>query len=503
MRKLINSYAVLFILLIGIQSESMSQTKTLGIFENHTDVGIVKKAGTVDYNAETEEYRIGGSGTNMWSAHDDFHFVWKKMTGNFILNTKIAFVGKGVDPHRKAGWMVRHSLEPNTPYADAVVHGDGLTALQFRKEVGGQTEEVKTEINAPDYVQLERRKNKLIMSVAKEGEPLTEIGVVEINLGDEVYVGLVVCAHNADVFEEAVFSNVRISIPAKEGFVPYSDFSGSRLEILDIETGLRKVVYTTKESIEAPNWTRDGKALIYNSKGSLYKFPLDTRKPEKLNTGFADENNNDHVISFDGKRMAISHHGNKLTGDKESTIYVLPIEGGTPKQVTDKSPSYLHGWSPDGKYLVYTARRNDDYDIYKISVKGGKEIQLTNTKGLDDGPEYTADGKYIYINSTRTGTMQIWRMKPNGSKQEQLTFDEYNDWFAHPSPDGKWALFISYSKEIEAGNHPPYKHVMLRMMPLNGGKPKVLAYLYGGQGTINVPSWSPDSKKVAFVSYTF
>jgi TolB protein len=230
----------------------------------------------------------------------------------------------------------------------------------------------------------------------------------------------------------------------------------------------------------------------------LYNFDLATSKPSVLNTGFADNNNNDHVLSFDGKLIGISHHSTDDNG--QSIVYYLSVKGGKPTRVTSKGPSYLHGWSPDGKFLIYTGGRNDQLNIYKIAVKDGEETQLTFAKALDDGSEYSPDGKYIYFNSARTGKMQIWRMKPDGSHLEQLTFDEYNNWFPHISPDGKWIVFLTFLKDVNASDHPFYKHVYLRLMPVKGGNPKVIAYLYGGQGTINVPSWSPDSKKIAFVS---
>jgi Tol biopolymer transport system component len=178
----------------------------------------------------------------------------------------------------------------------------------------------------------------------------------------------------------------------------------------------------------------------------------------------------------------------------------MPSGGGIPERITPEGPSYLHGWSPDGRFLTYTAERNGNFDIYKISVTGKQEIRLTDADGLDDGPEYSPDGKYIYFNSSRTGTMQLWRMKPDGTGQEQLTFDGYNDWFPHISPDGKQIVFLSFMPEVRADDHPFYRHVYIRIMPADGGIPKVIAYLYGGQGTINVPSWSPDSRRIAFVS---
>ena len=270
----------------------------------------------------------------------------------------------------------------------------------------------------------------------------------------------------------------------------------SSLEIFTLSSNTRQLVYKSPAHFEAPNWSRDGKYLLYNSGGKLYTIPVSGGQPTPLTTDFATKCNNDHGISPDGKEIVIGHH-EATTG--KSLIYTLPIHGGQPVLVTPTGPSYWHGWSPDGKTLAYCAERNGEYDIYSIPVKGGKETRLTKATGLDDGPDYTFDGKYVYFNSVRTGKMKIWRMKPDGSDQTQVTFDEYNDWFAHPSPDGKWIVFVSYDKDVEG--HPANKNVSLRLMPIGGGEIKVLTTLFGGQGTINVPSWSPDSKQFAFVSY--
>lgn len=272
----------------------------------------------------------------------------------------------------------------------------------------------------------------------------------------------------------------------------------SNLEILDIETGERKVVYSDSSHFEAPNWSRDGSYLLFNQEGKIYTVPIEGGSPKRLNTGFANRCNNDHGISPDGEKLIISHHEEE---SNQSLIYILPITGGDPRLVTPKGPSYWHGWSPDGSTIAYCAQREGEYDVYIKPIDGGEEVRLTNSEGLDDGPDYSPDGEYIYYNSMRTGTMQIWRMKPDGAGQEQVTFDEYNDWFPHPSPDGKWLIFLSYQPEVDPSKHPANKEVELRMIPLEGGTPKVVAELFGGQGTINVPSWSPDSRRVAFVSY--
>ncbi len=479
---------------------SSAQRKSAGTFDGQGDIGTVLHPGSVVYDAAKDEYTVAGSGTNMWAGEDEFHFAWKRMKGDFILTARAQFVGRGVDPHRKIGWQVRSSLDSNSAHASAVVHGDGLASLQFRKAKGADTEEVKSSVKAPDVLQLERRGDKFLMSVARFGEPFVTEEIAGPALGDEVFVGLFVCSHNKDVVERAVFRDVRVTVPAAASFVPYRDYIGSNLEILDLESGRRRIVHTSPDSLQAPNWTPDGKALIYNRNGRLYRFDLARKTPAPINTDFAVNNNNDHVLSFDGKLMGISHHSKD--DENKSIVYVLPAKGGKPRRVTATGPSYLHGWSPDGKFLVYTGERNGAFDIYKINAQGGDETRLTTDDGLDDGPEYTPDGRFIYFNSTRTGTMQIWRMRPDGSGQEQVTDDEYNNWFPHISPDGKWIAFLSFQKDVSPNDHPFYKHVYLRLMPAAGGKPKVIAYVYGGQGTINVPSWSPDGKSLAFISNT-
>lgn len=272
----------------------------------------------------------------------------------------------------------------------------------------------------------------------------------------------------------------------------------SHLEIIDIMNGERESVYSLEGHFEAPNWTPDGKELIYNCNGRLFRIPIEGGKSKEINTDFAVKCNNDHLISSDGSKIAISHHSKE---DNKSRIYILPVKGGIPELITPNAPSYLHGWTPDGGTLAYCAERNGNYDIYTISIGGGKERRLTDAVGLDDGPEYSPDGRYIYFNSIRTGTMQIWRMDLDGSNQVQITDDDYQNWFAHISPDNTKMVYVSYDKSVEG--HPANKDVLLRIQELEDGQPEVLLSLYGGQGTINVPSWSPDSRKIAFVRYEF
>ncbi len=474
----------------------------VGIFDAQMDVGRGRgSAGFASYDPPHQAYLVAGSGQNMWDARDEFHFVWKRIHGNFILSTRARFIGAGVEEHRKIGWTIRPSLEANSAHVTAALHGNGLMSLQFRRQTGGITEEAKSRDSLPDpdaIIQLERRDSVFLMSVARFGDTLVTQQLAGVSLPDTVYVGLFVCAHNDTVVERATFSNVRMTIPAKSNFAPYQDYIGSNLEILDVATGNATIVHQYRGSFQAPNWTRDGRALMYAQEGHLYRFDLSSRSAETINTGFATRNNNDHVLSFDGRMLGISHHAVEDSG--ASIIYTLPATGGTPTRVTARGPSYLHGWSPDGRWLTYTGLRSGELDVYKIPVAGGDEIRLTTAPGLDDGPEYTPDGAYIYFNSSRSGRMQLWRMRPDGTAQEQVTNDGFNNWFPHISPDGKWIAYLAFPSDVAPDDHPFYKPVLLRVMPVAGGPARVIAYLYGGQGTINVPSWSPDGTRLAFVS---
>ena len=473
--------------------------QSIGQFEGHGDVGQLSRLGYCDYDAANQAYTIA-AGANLRRQQDGFHFVWKRIRGNFIVTARAEFFEDWGNPHHKLGWMARASLEDNSTLVSSVVHGDGRIAMQFRREAGGPTEVMPANVANADVIQMERKGNSYITSFARFGKPFEMVRASQIDLGEEIYIGLFVSTDINEPIEQAIFRDVRIVRPVKDDFVRGRDPFGSLLEILDVASGHRQIIYRAEQVIEAPNWTRDGKALIFNRDGRLNRFELAMGTGTLIETGKVVRNNNDHVLSFDGSRLAISSHGEE---DGLSRVYTVPVQGGQPKLVTPEGPSYLHSWSPDGKLLVYTGQRNGQYDIYRIPIEGGEEEQLTNTPGLEDGPEYTPDGRYIYFNSVRTGGMQIWRMRPDGSAQQQLTEDEYNNWFPHISPDGKWVIFISYLVgEVAPSDHPAAKRVYLRLMPIDGGTPKVLAYLYGGQGTMNVPSWSPDGRQLAFVSNT-
>jgi hypothetical protein len=467
----------------------------LGIFQAHADIGANLHPGSAQFDPSAGRYTITGSGENMWFAHDAFHYAWTRRSGDLSLAADVGFVGPGREAHRKACLIIRQGLDDDDAYVDVALHGDGLTSLQFRQEKGGTTHEVQANLAGPKRLRIAKRGKYVVMDLAADAsEPTFSGAAARITFQDPFYVGLGVCAHNKDVTETAVFSNLELKSTAQPAGSPPILYS--TLETQTISSTDRRVVFVTPTRIEAPNWTRDGLALVYNSGGRIYRIPALGGTPQVIDTGFATRCNNDHGISPDGTTLVIS---DQSQGSRKSLIYTLPIAGGTPRLVTPTGPSYWHGWSPDGKALAFCGDRGGEFDIYTIPAMGGPERRLTTAPGLDDGPEYSPDGQWIYFNSVRSGLMQIWRMKTDGSGQEPVTSDEFNNWFPHLAPDGRSLVFLSYDKRVSG--HPENQDVAVRLLNLSTRKISVLSQVYGGQGTINVPCFSPDGRKIAFVSY--
>jgi Tol biopolymer transport system component len=498
---------MILILLAPLVASAQRDTAPIGMFEGQGDIGTVLHAGSASYNAADKNYSVTGSGENMWFGEDDFHYLWKKVSGDFTISADIKFFGTMGDPHRKAVLMIRQTLDGNSSFVDVARHGDGLTSLQFRDGAGTNAHEVEFMDPGPLRVAIERRGDYFYGFFSGMGGKLHPAGAsTKLVLSGPLYVGIGVSAHNKDQLQTAIFSNVKI-----ETLAPVSDEKPvlySTLETVSVNSGDRRVAYVAPAHFEAPNWSNDGSFLLFNQDGGIYRLPLLDgstiyklpsvgEEPMRIPTGPEVKCNNDHGISPDGKMIAVSD--SSQTG--KSLIYTLPITGGSPTQITKVGPSYFHGWSPDGSTLVFTGERDGNFDIYAIPATGGEEKRLTTAEGLDDGPEYLPDGQWIFFNSVRTGHMQIWRMHPDGSGQEQVISDETNDWFPHVSPNGKWMTYLSYAKDVTG--HPGNKDVTLNVMSLVDKKIKVLATLYGGQGTNNVNSWSPDSSKVAFVTYEY
>ena len=489
----------------------------LGIFSHYGDVGVPSTigAGSTTYQPATGSYVLTGGGANMWGAADHFQFVWIKVSGDITLEAAVEFTATdprsgAPDPHRKACLVIRQTLDPDSPYIDAATHGDGLTALQWRDVKGAATHEIQAAVAGPTRLRIEKRGDYVSMSVARSGEPLQPAGgAARVILSGEYYVGLAVSAHNTARLETATFSRVVLDRPAPIGTT--STLINS-LETISLRSKDRRVAYvvTQPQRIEAPNWFPDQtNTLYFNTRGRLYKVQADLpgqppspnrlKTPEAVDLGILTNINNDHGLSFDGKTWAFSDGSQLIDGRRPSLVYTMPVGGGPVARVTDRGPSYFHGWSPDGTTLAYCGQRDGNFDIYTIPVSGGTERRLTTNPGKDDGPEYSPDGQFIYFNSDRSGTMQIWRMTPDGSSQEQITNDEWDNWFPHISPNGQLIAFLSYERGV--GDHPENKNVRLRVMTLGTRAVEELAKLFGGQGTINVASWSPNSEYLAFVSY--
>jgi Tol biopolymer transport system component len=497
------------LLALGLAAGPLA-AEPVGLFEDHADIGSPTHSGSLTHDPASGRYRVAGGGANIWDDRDSFHYVWTRRSGDLHVSADIGFVGEGGDPHRKAGLMIRQNLTPGSPYADVMVHGDGLVSLQYRETQDGPTRQIASNVAAPRAVRLEREGDYVFFSVAGEDGVFRHAGgSYRIAFRAPYLVGLAVSAHDDSRRETAIFSNVALSVPSL-AYVPDTGYAArveSTLEVMEVGGARsRRVVRHFDGKIEAPNWARDGTALIYNSDGLIYRIPVEGGEPEPIETGPNRRNNNDHGLSPDGRQLIISDQSQP---DNVSRILLLPIEGSSSPQMIashPSHPSYWHAWTPDGRTIAYTATRPEtdgDFEIFARDLAGGPERRLTDSPGVDDGPEYSPDGQWLYFNSTRSGAMQIWRMRPDGTGAEQVTHDpDWRDWFPHLSPDGRWIVFVSFGLDIELGDHPPNRDVDLRIMPADGSAPpRVLTRLFGGQGTINVPSWSPDGRQIAFVSY--
>lgn len=497
---------LLCLVLSGIAN---AQAPGTGIFQHSADIGNPAIKGSATYNASDQSYSLKGSGYNIWFERDEFRYLFNQIEGDFILTANFRFTGEGGDPHRKTGWMIRASEDEGSPHISATLHGDGLTVMQWRDFKEGEMKDPEDELFAKgsgyEIIQLERAGEVFFMRAAVPGKPFEEIGSYQMaNMPEKVLAGLFICSHSPEVTEQATAWNVRIDKPVSDDYNASIDGAvGCRLETLNVSDGKRMVIHEKQGRFEAPNWMPDGKQLLFNMDGLMYRIAVTGGEISRLNTGTVTRNNNDHGISFNGKLLALSSSKDDASG-RGSAVYVVKLKGGEPKLVTPRTPSYWHGWHPNNKEVVYVAQRDGKrvYNIYRNSIKGGKEVALTDIPEGEhvDGCEYSPDGRYIYYNGSHSGNMQLWRMKADGSGREQLTFDDCKNWFPHISPDGKWIAYIAFPPDIEKNSHPSYKRVTLRLMPADGGESRVIAYLYGGQGTINVPSWSPDSKQIAFVS---
>jgi TolB protein len=502
----------------------------LGIFDNQSDVGSVVPPGVANFDAATGIYTIRSAGANLWVNVDAFHFVWKKVSGDVSLtaDVKLADAGPGASPHRKALLMFRQTLDSDAMYADAAVHGSGETALQYRRNKGDTTQDIAFNIGAPQRLRLEKRGDTITLFLSAHGEPLHQVGAsIKMHFDGDFYAGLGVCAHNKDAVEQATFAHVELqpltapitqapASPATPATTPTSApapmalYSTLQTIATDNNARMAFVIQTGKGQMEAPNWSRDGKTLIFNRAGKLWSVPAaegggSIAEATPIDIGNASDCTGSHGLSPDGNWLAMTctkpDHPGRRVYIVPAAGAIVPAAGGAPRMVTANPDSYFHSWSPDGKTILFTRPSHGMLNIFAISPDGGAETALTTGAGVSDDPDFSADGQWIYFNSDRAGGMQIWRMRPDGSAPEQVTFDEKHNWTAHPSPDGKSILILSYDKDVTG--HAANKDVTLRIINVADGKIRDLAQIVGGSGSDNVPNWAPDGAHFAFVSYQF
>jgi TolB protein len=486
---------------------SIAHSQAVGVFEGQSDVGSVTPPGTASFDRAAGVYTIHSAGANLWGTTDGFHYLWKKVSGDVSLTADIDFpVKTGThNEHRKAILIFRQTLDADGAYVDAAQHGVGLTALQFRDAKGATTQSIELNIDPPKRLRIEKHGDEFTMFVSLHGEPLHQVGAAtKMHLDEPFYAGIGLSAHDPNAVETATFAQVELK-PLVAPATPPQVALYSSLKAIEIDPGAPRaiVAYTAKGRAMAPNWSRDGKDLIFVQDGKMFRVAADGRgfasgPAEQIPTGDAIGCNGSHGLSPDGKWLAITC---TMASNPGNRVYIIPATGGTPRQVTANPDSYFHTWSPDGKIIVFTRPSHGAGNIYAISVDGGPETALTTGSGISDDPDYSPDGQYIYFNTDRWGGMQIARMKADGSDVEQVTHDNFRNWTPHPSPDGKSIVFISYPPDVTT--HAANKGVALRILSINDSSIRVLTNFVGGDGSMNVPNWSPDSKSLAFVSYEF
>lgn len=486
--------------LLSLDATAQDNHAQFGIFDGQADVGRVLPPGILTYSVANGTYAISSGGADLWAATDAFHFAWKKVSGDVSLTADINLSSSSASAssNRKALLMFRQTMDADSAYADAALHGSGETALQYRGGKGETTQDIAFNIGTPKRIRIEKRGDVFTLFISMSGEPLHQTGAsIKLHLDGPFYAGIGVCAHSETVVEKAIFSHVELKqLEPPQNTAKLALYSTLQTIAIDENARGAWMVYTQRARFDAPNWSRDGKSLIFTQDGHLWTIPATGGTPSMIEMDGVSDCTGSHGLSPDGKWLAATCTGANNPGRR---VYIVPSIGGKARLVTENPDSYFHSWSPDGKTIAFTRPSHGSGNIYSISVEGGAETALTSGTGISDDPDYSPDGRYIYFNSDRTGTMQIWRMLANGADPKQITFDEKNNWTPHPSPDGESILILSYDKDVTG--HPANKDVALRILNASDGKIRPLVNIVGGAGTDNVPNWAPDGKHLAFVSY--
>jgi hypothetical protein len=462
-----------------------------GLLEGHADIGTVLHHGSTAHDTARGTYTLTGSGENMWFATDAFHFAWKRVSGDISVSADIAFPAPGGNAHRKGVLMIRQSLDANSAYADAALHGDGLTSLQYRDETGANTHEIQANISAPRRLRLEKRGDYVYLLYGAPGQTLNRAGgAVHLRLREPFYIGLGVCSHDKDAVEKVEFSNVEFSVPSPGGKPELY----STVETVAVSSTDRRVAFTAPGRIQSPNWTPDGAALIVNREGQLRRLKATGGEPEPINTGAQPRASAQHTLSPDGATILFTA---ELKG--KPLPFTVPTAGGAPSRVPRGADGWSQAWAPDNSARIIARGSGRVVDLYAVPTTGGKIRRLTKNQGRNLGAAFSPDSHRIYFHSSRSGNLQLWTMDADGANPAQLTRDANSNWAPSPSPDGKRVAYLSSAEPLTT--EPIDSPIELRVLNLADGKITTIARLQGGEGTLAHPSWSPDGRRLTFVSY--
>ncbi len=476
----------------------------LGVFESQSDVGSVTPAGSASYDPATGSYTITSAGANTWYHVDDFHFLWKKASGDWAISADISFPPHSYqhdpNPHRKGILMFRQTLDAGGVYADAAAHGSGLVALQYRRERGANSQDIELNIDAARTVRLEKRGDSFTLFLSMKGEPLHQVGAaVDLHLKEPFYVGLGAVSHDVNTTDKVVFSHVTLQrlapVPGSANPVLYST-----LQTIQTEDQFRRsmMIRSVAGYMQSANWAPNGKSIYVFEDGRIESIPYLTPEaggtPLPIDTGTLIGCSGNFGVSPDGRSLAVSCTESK---DGPHQVYLLPVAGGpTARRLTQGAvSSYFHAWSPDSKTIAFTRGSAGKADLFTVPASGGAEARLTGDT-VNDGPDYSPDGKFIYFDSSRSGSSQIWRMQPDGTAAEQITDDDNVNSSPHVSRDGKTIAFLSQPAGTGAGMGP----AAIRVMAPSDGQIRTLVNFQGDRGSFSMYGWG-DTNHLAFVSY--
>ena len=513
-----------------------AKSDAVGVFEGQSDIGDVTPPGTGSFSAAADAYTLTSAGANTWYHVDSFHYLWKKASGDVVLTANVAFPPQSYhhepNPHRKGILMFRQTLDAGGIYAAVGVHGSGMTALQYRRALGANTEDIELNIDAPQTVRLEKRGDTFTLFLSMQGEPLHQVGAsVSMHLEEPFFVGLAAVSHDISTTDEVQFSKVTVQ-PLAPATAETKISLYSTLRTIQTEDQFRRamVIRTVPAYMQSPNWASDGRNIYAYEAGHIEKIPFLTPEaggaPETVSLGNLIDCSGNFGLSPDRKWLAVSC-AEKSEG--AHAVYVVPAsrggEGnianntivgpganragataaganlarGTPRKVTQgPASSFFHAWSPDSQTIAFTRGSAGKADIFTIAVTGGTEVRLTRDT-LNDGPDYSPDGKLIYFDSSRSGSAQIWRMQPDGTGAEEVTADENINSSPHVSPDGKTVAFLSQPAN---GGGRGIGDAALKVFSVNDGLIRTLATFQGDRGSFSMYGWG-DANHLAFISYQF